>query len=737
MKREVLKIYLIITFFLFLLIIGYYLYKESSNDLGDDFVTFSKDSGFYDESISVKLSKNIDLPIGTVLYYTLDGNNPTIESNKYDGAIKLEMVPGETKVYPLKVIAYHDSKYSIIAQNTYVIDKDIKNNDIKIISVVSDEKNLYDYETGILVKGKTYDENAKNGITKFTRGNYHQRGEEWEKEARITMFDSTGNIKYDANSGIIVSGLASATLDTKSLKVIANKYDPNNKFVLNYRDIDSYSNNSLVTKYNSIKLRSGGEDMFSGNVRTSLSSRLAYQSGFDGFSQTERAIVFLNGNFYGIFDLQQNYSSSFISNKFNLDDNSLIYKVKGSETRLDDIFKNYLNTNDDEYLEKIFDMDNYLLYYAMEIIMNNIDWPTNNYEVWKYTGEYDGNNKYTDGRYRYILYDLDEIYYNDKSDVFVSLMENTGNASKSYFNKIIAKKYYFDKYIMLTQDLLNTSFDNENIIKIIDEEYAKLRRSYKKYYTDDVYKKASSRISTLKKRSERRAVELQTDFKKYFNLEKQHKVTVKSNEGIQVNFSNQELFQNKSYSNDYYVDIDLKYNYKEYPGYKFSYWLVNGKKIMDKELVIESEKYQNIDMIAIEAVAEYVKEDNHLLISEVYANGDSDWIKISNVGKESIELKGYFLTDRENKLYKYELPNIILKANESIIINGDKNYYSVGDYICNFSLKKGEKIFLSKNDEILDTFSIPKMSDIESFGRFDNSNTFKYFYNEHNERKKD
>ena len=71
------------------------------------------------------------------------------------------------------------------------------------------------------------------------------------------------------------------------------------------------------------------------------------------------------------------------------------------------------------------------------------------------------------------------------------------------------------------------------------------------------------------------------------------------------------------------------------------------------------------------------------------------------------------------------------------MINGDKNYYSVGDFICNFSLKKGEKIILSKDEVILDTFIIPKMSDIESFGRFNNSNTFKYFYNKTNERKKD
>lgn len=738
MKREVLKIYLIITFFLFLSIFAYYLYKESNDELKKDFVFFNNESGFYDKTITIKLSKNVDLPIGTDLYYTLNGNDPTRESVKYNDPIKLEMVPGETKVYPLKVIAYYKDKYSIILEKTYVLDKDIKKNDIRIVSITSDEKNLYDYETGILVKGKTYDDNVKKQVSGYIKGNYNNRGEEWEKEGNVTIFDKMGNIDYSRISGIAISGSTSASLESKSFKIIANKYDNKNKLEFNFISDSISLNTSFVNTYNSLRLRAGSKDQFSGNIRSSLASRLANQSGFDGCTTTERAIVFLNGNYYGVYDFQQNYSNSFISNKYGLADSEKIIKIKGTEKKFQNILSKYFENNDVKELEKSIDMDNYLFYYAFEILMNNVDWPGNNYEVWKYTGDYDENNKYTDGKYRFLLFDFDETYYaRSSSDIFVSIMESRLRGEGSHFKDIINLNSYRDKYVMITQDLLNTAFNKENILKIVEEEANKIKKSYRKYYSSEDYNNFVRSIDKLKSGVKRRDITISNDFKKYFNLLEKHKVTVKTNKGIQINFSNQELFQNNTYSNNYYVDIDLRYNYKEYPGYKFNYWLVNGKKIYNQELVIESELYKDIDEISIEAIAKYTEDDNHLLISEVYANGDSDWIKIFNGSNNTIDLKGYYLSDRENKLLKYELPNIELKSGASIIINGDKNYYSIGDYICNFSIKKGEKVFLSKNNEIIESVAIPKMSDIESYGRYDNSNTYRFFNNVNNARKKD
>ena len=91
-------------------------------------------------------------------------------------------------------------------------------------------------------------------------------------------------------------------------------------------------------------------------------------------------------------------------------------------------------------------MDNYLLYYAINILANNTDWPQNNFEIWKYDGPYIENNKYTDGRYRFLIYDTDLTYYSSKNeiffdgcdkDTFVSLMENIYRSEDSTFSNVM------------------------------------------------------------------------------------------------------------------------------------------------------------------------------------------------------------------------------------------------------------------------------------------------------------
>ncbi len=76
---------------------------------------------------------------------------------------------------------------------------------------------------------------------------------------------------------------------------------------------------------------------------------------------------------------------------------------------------------------------------------------------------------------------------------------------------------------------------------------------------------------------------------------------------------------------------------------------------------------------------------------------------------------------------KYQLPDISLGSGESVIIYGSRNQESLGDYICNFSLNKDEKLFLSNRNQKIFCLSIPKMSDIETYGRCDDSNIWKFF----------
>lgn len=165
-------------------------------------------------------------------------------------------------------------------------------------------------------------------------------------------------------------------------------------------------------------------------------------------------------------------------------------------------------------------------------------------------------------------------------------------------------------------------------------------------------------------------------------------------------------------------------NQETYPGYSFQYWLVNGNKVYDRSVEITEEML--IDgKINIQGVA--ARNDfPEVIVSEISARGSADWIRISNAGGEPAYLNQYYLSDEENNLMKYQMPDTILEPGSSVIIYGSRNYHSVGDYICNFSLSEDEILYLSDGNNCLYSHFIPKMSSIETYGRYKNSNDWRF-----------
>ena len=174
-------------------------------------IRFSAAGGFYDAPFSLSVTAEN----GAAIYYTLDGSVPTTESTRYTEPIRLtdrspepnvlslhdDMVPKESdtpsklpaepadKATVLRVISVDENGVqSPVITNTYFIGfrkKAAYYRNMKIISLASDEENLFDYERGIFVCGKTYDtwkssdEYDPDTPAYFIPGNYTQKGREW------------------------------------------------------------------------------------------------------------------------------------------------------------------------------------------------------------------------------------------------------------------------------------------------------------------------------------------------------------------------------------------------------------------------------------------------------------------------------------------------------------------------------------------------------------------------------
>ena len=166
----------VFTLFLFFLVLA------TSESIEENYLPkFNLKSGFYNgESIQLEIS--IEDP-EAVIFYTLDGSDPTVNSTVYTNFLILKDKSLEENVYckinnvtPERSYVPKDKikKANIvramaklsngtltpIISGTYFVGLNRKElyGNVPIISIITDPKNLFDYEKGIYVMGKMYDD---------------------------------------------------------------------------------------------------------------------------------------------------------------------------------------------------------------------------------------------------------------------------------------------------------------------------------------------------------------------------------------------------------------------------------------------------------------------------------------------------------------------------------------------------------------------------------------------------
>jgi len=121
----------------------------------------------------------------------------------------------------------------------------------------------------------------------------------------------------------------------------------------------------------------------------------------------------------------------------------------------------------------------------------------------------------------------------------------------------------------------------------------------------------------------------------------------------------------------------------------------------------------------------------NLVINEFMANNETtaadengefdDWIELYNNGNQPISLSGYFLSDDNNNLDKWALPDTIIEANNYLVIWADKDEKQ-GSLHTNFKLSaSGESIYLvSSSGNVIDEINFSEQQADLSFGRYPN-----------------
>ena len=161
----------------------------------------------------------------------------------------------------------------------------------------------------------------KNGKCK-----YFMKGKEWEREALVTIFDKGEKI-VQQNMGIRIKGASTRTNPGKSFNLYARKqYGKSTIDAELFKD--NYDiNGNLITSYKSISLRCIYEQ---GRFKDMFGRDLFYSRENLSTSSMKTSILFLNGEYWGLYVMQEKLDDDFISNNYLIPPKN-VAMIKGGE----------------------------------------------------------------------------------------------------------------------------------------------------------------------------------------------------------------------------------------------------------------------------------------------------------------------------------------------------------------------------------------------------------------------
>lgn len=612
---------------------------------------FSQESGFYGSSFQL----TITAPEGCTVYYTTDGSDPTAESKKYEGAITVDDMSDTPNVLsartdisaqnvaaPTKpvdkaaiiraVAVDSQGRVSAPVTKTYFIGKTNSGyyKEMKVISLVTDPENLFNYETGIYCKGKVFDE--ENGTQPggpqdpwggpwggFGWGmmepwkmaaNYTQKGREWEREASMQVFDS-GTLAVDQNVGIRIKGAATRSAPQKSFNIYA-RADYGNDVL----DFDFFSgsavkekNGKTLKKFSSIVIRNGGNDVGNAYFRDSINQRLIRGRAM-ATQANDECILFIDGEFWGIYQLTEKVSDDFIDDHFGIkkSDVALIKNgelEEGTDKDLEEwnaLIQSAANggITYSQLSEKI-DMRSYLDYFAAQIYWGNDDWPGNNVAVWR-TNAPDEGSEYADGRWRMFLFDTESgqgLYGSETKSVNFDqigrISRNTDDLSRMFITLLKDDQFRLD-FARTYMDIANYNMDTKKTSEMIgyfkDKYRQQILDTYERFYSDSLSgsmgtDKFQKEYNTITEFYERRYEISEGQLKQHLDLSQQLSSVTVNNDGTKGSLRLNTIALDDSLSTwtgKYHSDYTMEAEASAKEGYRFDHWEVSGGSVLSTTL---------------------------------------------------------------------------------------------------------------------------------------------------------
>lgn len=406
--------------------------------------------GFYKNAVLLEPEK---MHANNTIHYTLNGSEPNFDDDCIDSSLCLHnRTPSKNKIAKqsedgvkpgddiIKAQVFRAQVYSngcpasnMVTETYFIGDNWINSYNIPIVSLITDNDNLFDDETGIYVLGN--------------HQNYYMRGKEWERDVHVEIFDSLGVNVIKQNAGMRIHGGGNRQAAQKSLRLYARAEYGKESF-----EYPLFTDKPHIQHYERLLLRST-KDWHATVIKDHLTQNLVKTMNCD-YMASVNAIVLINGEYWGIYNLRERQDEYYVAANYHID----VPQITVIEHTVDGIvaeegnyneYSNLLLLIDNhqldsseyyEYVNEFIDLDALIDYYCAELYFANLDFPFRNLRMWK--------TECDTSRWRYFFYDCDACMQRVNYNHLIDYAEND----------FIQPRFHNDYTYILMRLLKNSEF---------------------------------------------------------------------------------------------------------------------------------------------------------------------------------------------------------------------------------------------------------------------------------------
>ncbi len=468
-------------------------------------VAFSHDAGIYEKALSLTLSAKS----GYTVYYTIDGSDPSLATNKnrktYTGAIQLKdtsamawgpvtkawgknpSVSTQIGAHVIKAYATNGTDSTDVFTNTYFITDDLSKYGVSVMSISMPKDEIIGtngfYNNFLLTGSITGGRRRGVGI--------------------LEVFDVKGNRVGNSRIEMAVSGNGSSGWGMKSLRLYfkgANNQDAGLQSDLNYDIFGGKAKDAwgqAITSFSRLMIRNSGNDCASSYIRDAYMQSTAAGLYVDHMA-TASTLVFINGEFWGVYNMRERYSPEYVESHYgvNKDNVTVIesdYSQVHTNTNADFVLSSGVEGDQDpfnemvqymrdhnlaeqqhyDYIASLMDVDSFIDMWVVRLFYVARDWPENNIKIWRNKNPDDPSG--FDTKWHFTLLDLDMglSFYDfttERENFFWAF--DSSSVCGTMMRALMRNQGFKEKFMIRYYEVINNHFTPEYLSEIFEEMYA-------------------------------------------------------------------------------------------------------------------------------------------------------------------------------------------------------------------------------------------------------------------------